>query len=68
MDLGGTLLIRANGRITTQLLDSNGELTVPVPITPEMVGTSRAFQALYRDTTTPSGYGMTSAIWIEFAD
>ena len=65
---GGRLLVFSQFRDATLLLDSNGEASIPIPITPDMVGTSRAYQVLFRDNSSASGIGMTSAQWITFCE
>ncbi|HPF15208.1 MAG TPA: hypothetical protein PLJ12_13150, partial [Planctomycetota bacterium] len=65
---GGVLLILPILRDATLMLDSNGEATFPIAVTPDMVGTTRAYQVMFRDNAASSGIGMTSALWVKFCD
>ncbi|MFT5058794.1 MAG: hypothetical protein ACI89E_001573, partial [Planctomycetota bacterium] len=65
---GGNLLIIPSMRVAQVLLDSNGEHTFPVAVDPTMVGTSIAYQALFRDNASTYGLGMSSGLWVEFCD
>ena len=65
---GGTLHVFMPNRGAIFNLDSNGDWTVPVPITSGMVGTTRYYQILYRDTGLPETVALTDGLRIDFCD
>ena len=67
--VGGTLLVAwPQIRLATLNLDANGDASIPVNITPGMVGSSMAMQLLYRDLSAPGGAGMTAGLFVDFCD
>jgi hypothetical protein len=66
---GGTLYLGgAITRIANFQLDLSGTATIPFPVLPTMVGTSREFQAVFRDPQASFGYGITHALHVQFCD
>lgn len=63
----GTLLlggvIKRRGIFTA---DANGHAQIAVPITAGMVGTTRNYQAIFRDVSAVDGLGLTDAVHVEF--
>lgn len=64
---GGTRYV-ANPTFRTPAitLDASGKGTIPIALTPLMIGTVRNFQVLLRDPGDPFGVGLTNALHVEF--
>lgn len=66
---GGTLLLGLpRTRIASFLLDGAGTASIPVPISPAMVGTEQNFQAFFRDPGSPQVYAITNAVHVRFTN
>ncbi|HTF88400.1 MAG TPA: S8 family serine peptidase [Planctomycetota bacterium] len=66
---GGTLLLQPPlHRYPPVQFDANGAVSIAVPITPAMVGTTRDFQFWFRDPQHPdgTGIGLTDALEVQF--
>ncbi len=53
-------------RVATFHLDASGGATIPIAVTPAMVGTELQFQAIFRDLGSASNLGVTNALHVEF--
>jgi hypothetical protein len=53
-------------RLPAVTTDANGEVTLPIEITPSMLGQRRNYQFWFRDPGSPSPYGLSDAIEITF--
>jgi len=66
---GGTLLLGSpRPRIATFLLDGAGATTIPIVVTPLMVGTELNYQAFFRDPLSPQVYALTNAVHVRFTN
>ncbi len=64
---GGTLLLGGTRtRVATFQFDALGSATIPIPVTPAMVGRSLNYQATFRDSASPQPYGLTNALHVSF--
>ena len=65
---GGFLLLGGQVvRVAPFVLDAQGRAAIALPVTPAMVGTQRNFQAVFRDPTAASPWGLTNALHVDFA-
>ena len=66
---GGTLLLGApRPRIASFLLDGAGSATIPVLVTPAMVGTELNYQAFFRDPLSAQVYAITNAVHVRYTN
>ena len=66
---GGWLLVGGPlVRSAVFTLDPQGGVTVPVAVTPAMVGTRRYYQVMFRDPGDPTGLGLTNGLHVDFCD
>jgi hypothetical protein len=64
---GGTLYLAAPlVRVSEQQLDGAGAATIPIPVTLQMAGAVRHYQAVFRDPQAPAGLGMTNGLHVDF--
>jgi hypothetical protein len=64
---GGTLLLGgARAQVGMFQVDAQGHASVQVPVVPGMVGTSKNYQAFFRDNGAAEHYGMTNALHVDF--
>ena len=66
---GGWLLVGGPlVRSAVFMLDGQGEATIPLSVTPGMVGTRMYFQGFFRDPADPTGLGLTNGLHVDFCD
>lgn len=47
-------------------LDANGDATIPIPVTPAMIGVPSYYQAVFRDYQAPSSLGLTNGLHVDY--
>jgi len=65
---GGTLLIDAPVRGPIFTLDAGGGASVPVAVTPAMVGTERFYQVFFRDPAAAEHLGLSDGLHVDFCN
>jgi hypothetical protein len=64
---GGTLLVhRPLRRERSFTFDFLGGVSLPIPVTPQLIGTTRHYQLWFQDAGDPFGVGLTNAVRITF--
>ncbi len=64
---GGKLLLAGPiSNVASFRLDPTGQILIPIPIAPAMIGMQRNYQAFFRDRAALAGSAITNAIHVEF--
>jgi hypothetical protein len=53
-------------RVANFNLDSNGDATIPIAVTPAMIGIPSYYQAVFRDFQAPSSLGLTNGLHVDY--
>src|SRR5206468_7327254 len=64
---GGSLYLGQPMTAVAQFqFDAQGLASIPIPVTPGMVGREAHYQAVFRDPAAPQPYGLTNALHVDF--
>ena len=63
---GGMLFLDSPVRGPSFTTDATGAVSLPLGLTPALAGSTRVFQAFFRDSTSSGGLGVSSALLVEF--